>query len=95
MILGALAFAVLILSLLNGLNKACLAIEHAPHLAGWLPWMNSIRLAIISYLLTSFFMHNAYFRYFWILLALALAGIQITYNLLNKTERGTAIEAHY
>lgn len=94
-ILGALAFVGLILALLNGLNKACLAIEQAPHLAGWLPWMNSIRLAIISYLLTSFFMHNAYFRYFWILLALGLAGIQITYNLLNKTERGSAIEAHY
>ena len=92
-ILGALAFVGLMLALLNGLNKACLAIEQAPHLAGWLPWMNAIRLAVISYLLTSFFMHNAYFRYFWILVAMALAGIQITYNLLNKTERDPSIEA--
>jgi O-antigen ligase len=92
-ILGALAFFGLIYALLDTLNKACLAIEQTPRLREWLPWMNSIRMAIISYLLTSFFMHDAYFRYFWILVAMALTGIQITYNLLNNAERSTAVEA--
>jgi putative inorganic carbon (HCO3(-)) transporter len=92
-ILGAIAFLGLVFSLLNALNKACLDIEQSPRLSEWLPWMNAIRLAIMSYLLTSFFMHNAYFRYFWILVAMGLAGIQITYNLLNRSERETSIEA--
>jgi O-antigen ligase len=92
-ILGGVAFLGLIYTLLDGLNKACLAIERTPRLLEWLPWMNSVRLAIISYLLTSFFMHDAYFRYFWILVAMGLTGIQITYSLLNNSERRTATEA--
>lgn len=92
-ILGALAFLGLIYTLLDALNKACLAIENTPRLLEWLPWMNAIRMAIISYLLTSFFMHDAYFRYFWILVAMGLTGIQITYSVLRSAERSTAIEA--
>ena len=91
-ILGAIAFFGLVLSLIVALNKTCRAIELAPHLRDWLPWMNAIRLAILSYLMTSFILHNAYFRYFWVLLAMALAGIQITYNLLNNSERSLPVE---
>jgi putative inorganic carbon (hco3(-)) transporter len=90
-ILGMIAFLGLIFSLLSGLNKACLDIEKSPRLQFWLPWMNSIRMAIMSYLLTSFFMHNAYIRYFWILVAMGLAGIHITYSLLNRSERQSTL----
>jgi O-antigen ligase len=92
-ILGTIAFVGLIWSLLDALNKARRAAKRAPHLKDWLPWVTALQLAIISYLLTSIFLHNAYFRYFWLLLAMALAGIQITYNLLNNLERTTPIEA--
>jgi putative inorganic carbon (HCO3(-)) transporter len=87
-IFGVIAFLGLVVSLLNTINKAVLAIEQKPRFAHWLPWMNSIRMALISYLLTSFFMHNAYFRYFWILVAMALAGNNMLENLeRNKTSR--------
>jgi hypothetical protein len=43
--------------------------------------------------MTSVFLHNAYIRYFWILVAMALAGIQITYTLLNNSEKSLAAEA--
>ncbi|HSA99608.1 MAG TPA: O-antigen ligase family protein [Anaerolineales bacterium] len=92
-ILGTIAFLAMAFSLFGALNKACRELERSPHLHDWLPWMNAIRLAILSYLLTSVFLHNAYIRYFWILVAMALAGIQITYALLNNSERSLAAEA--
>jgi O-antigen ligase len=91
-ILGAIAFLGMVLFLIQALNKACRSIELSPHLHDWLPWISAIRLAITSYLLTSIFLHNAYIRYFWILVAMALAGIQITDSLLKSSERSSSIE---
>jgi O-antigen ligase len=92
-ILGAVAFFGMIFFLFDSLNKTCRAIEQSGRLQDWLPWISAIRLALLSYLLTSIFLHNAYFRYFWILVAMALAGIQITYNMLNNSERNS-VEAY-
>jgi putative inorganic carbon (hco3(-)) transporter len=94
-ILGTVTFLGMAFFLFDALNKACTAIEKSPRLADWLPWISSYRFAILSYLLTSIFLHNAYIRYLWILIAMALTGIQITYNLLNHGERDGAVEARY
>jgi putative inorganic carbon (hco3(-)) transporter len=94
-ILGTITFLGIVFFLFDALNKACAAIEKSPRLADWLPWISSYRFAILSYLLTSIFLHNAYIRYLWILIAMALTGIQITYNLLNHGERSEAVEARY
>ncbi len=91
-ILGTITFLAMVYFLFAALNRACKALEGAPQFQDWLPWMNAIRLAILSYLMTSVFLHNAYIRYFWILVAMALAGIQITYSLLDNSERGLAVE---
>jgi O-antigen ligase len=92
-ILGAIAFFGMVIFLFDSLNKTCRAIEQSGRLQDWLPWISAVRLALLSYLLTSIFLHNAYFRYFWILVAMALAGIQITYNMLNNSERNS-VEAY-
>jgi O-antigen ligase len=92
-ILGTLAFLGMIFFLFDALNKACRDIERSPRLVEWLPWISALRFAILSYLMTSVFLHNAYIRYLWILVAMALTGIQITYNLLNNLERNTPYEA--
>jgi hypothetical protein len=88
-----MAFLGMVFFLFDALNKACRDIERLPHLAEWLSWIGAMRFAILSYLMTSIFLHNAYIRYFWILVAMALAGIQITYSLLNNLERNVAVEA--
>jgi putative inorganic carbon (HCO3(-)) transporter len=92
-VLGIAAFLVMVFFLFEALNRACRAIEESPHLIEWLPWISSFRFAILSYLLTSIFLHNAYIRYFWILVALALAGIHITYNMLDNLKRNAPVEA--
>lgn len=92
-IVGAIAFLGLIFFLFDALNKTCREIEKYPRLQDWLPWVSSIRLALLSYLMTSMFLHNAYIRYFWILVAMALAAIQITHNMLHNSERDS-VEAY-
>jgi O-antigen ligase len=92
-ILGALTFIGMAFFLFRALNRACRDIERVPYLAEWLPWISSIRFALLSYLMTSVFLHNAYIRYFWILVAMALAGIQITYTLLSNSERHLTTQA--
>lgn len=87
--LGIIAFFGMVFFLFDALNKAIRALERAPWLHDWLPWMSAIRMAVLSYLLTSIFLHNDFIRYFWILVAMALAGIHITYNLLNNSEKST------
>jgi putative inorganic carbon (hco3(-)) transporter len=91
-ILGAITFLGMVYFLFRALGKACRAVELSPQLHDWLPWINSIRLAVLSYLLTSVILHNAYIRYFWILVAMALAAIQITDMMLKNSERRKPLE---
>jgi O-antigen ligase len=94
-ILGMATFLGLVYFLFDALTKACRDVARSPHLVDWLPWISALRFAILSYLLTSIFLHNAYIRYLWLLIAMALTGIQITYNLLNHLERDGQVEARY
>jgi O-antigen ligase len=92
-ILGTITFFGMVFFLFTALGRAGQAIQKVERFEEWLPWLNAIRLALLSYLLTSVFLHNAYIRYFWILVAMALAAVQITYNMLNRSERRTSFEA--
>jgi O-antigen ligase len=92
-ILGTVTFLGMVFFLLNALGRAGRAIEKVHRLEDWLPWLNSIWLAMLSYMLTSVFLHSAFIRYFWLLVAMALAGIQITYHMLNKEEYNIPLEA--
>lgn len=91
-ILGTIAFMGLAFALIRALTRACRTAELSPQLQEWVPWINAIRLAIISYLLTSIFLHNAYIRYFWILVAMALAAIQLTDTMVKNSERRSSVE---
>lgn len=92
-IMGALVFFAMLFFLFRALARACRSVELSPQLEEWLPWLNGIRLALLSYLITSIFLHNAYIRYFWILMALALAAIQMTDTMVNNSARRKSIEA--
>ena len=90
-ILGTIAFLGIVVSLLGGLDKSIKAIKHLPSGQAWLPWISAIRLSIIAYLVSSLFLHMAYIRYFWILVALALSAIQITNDLLNNSQKAKSL----
>ena len=93
-ILGTIAFLGIAISLLGGLAKSIRAIEHLPYGQSWLPWIISLRLTIIAYLVTSLFLHGAYIRYFWILVALAIAVIRLTDDLVNRHRNSSSLESY-
>jgi O-antigen ligase len=81
-ILGFVVFLLMVISLLVALGRARKAVRANPALVSWLPWLSASRLSIISYLLTSVFLHNAYFRYFWILAAMGITAVQLTQHMV-------------
>ncbi|OQY82003.1 MAG: hypothetical protein B6D40_09910 [Anaerolineae bacterium UTCFX3] len=85
--LGALLFIGFSAALLIGLTRARASIAHLEEYRHWTPWITAIQLTIVGYLLTSFFLHGAYLRFFWIFAALAMSAIQLTQELLQDSER--------
>lgn len=83
-ILGTIAFMGLLYCLFRELSKSIRALGHLPYGQSLLPWIVAIRLSIIAYLVTSLFLHGAYIRYFWILVALAISIIRLTDEQIKR-----------
>ena len=54
-------------------------------------WLASLHLAIIGYLVAATFLHNVYIRYFWILIALSLSGMQVAEEQLRDLQKKETI----
>ncbi len=76
-VLGIISFFGIIISLFIGLAKAAKRVTRNTNLIGWLPWINSLQVALVGYLTAAIFLHGAYIRFFWILVALSLTAIQL------------------
>lgn len=78
-ILGFIAFSTAIISILLGLNrmrryyKGIKAFDRSG-------WVASIEISIMTYLTSSIFLHGDYIRYFWMIIALGMAALQIFYR---------------
>ena len=83
-ILGCAMFAGLVLTLMIGLNNARKSIAELEAAKSWGMLITSIQFAIISYLITSLFLHGAYIRYFWIFIALAISCIRLTEKIVRN-----------
>lgn len=90
-IFGFVAFAGAVISLLIALGRARQAASNDPGLQHWLSWLNGMQVSLIAYLIAATFLHGAYIRYFWILVALTIAAIQITYDLLEDRQQKTLV----
>ncbi len=91
-ILGAIAFMGFSILLLVTLSRTRKSIEHIVKYQSWVPWITAIQLSIVSYMVTSTFLHGGYIRYFWILVALALSAIQLTEELVLETHQHSSTE---
>jgi len=76
-IIGIVIFIALMVSLLSALGQASKTVKMDPALSSWQSWLSASRLSIIAYLTTSLFLHGAYLRFFWILVALAITAVQL------------------
>jgi O-antigen ligase len=85
-ILGAVMFSGFVITLLFGLFKAKQKIHNLYREGGksWGIFISTIQFSLVSYLITSLFLHGAYIRYFWVLAALAITCIQLTEKISNN-----------
>jgi len=81
-IFGIVPFLGIIFSLLTGLSKIKKDLKNSPYDADWSPHINAIMVSLITYLFAAFFLHGAYIRYFWILVAMGMTAIQLMDELL-------------
>jgi hypothetical protein len=49
-----------------------------------IPWVSALQLGLVSYLLTSIFLHGDYSRYLWLLIAFAAACTVMTEALVRQ-----------
>jgi hypothetical protein len=79
-------------SLLSGLAKTVKSIQNLPAYKSYIHWIVSLQVAIVGYLVAATFLHDAFIRYFWILVALALTAIQLIDERLNSMDRSKFLE---
>jgi len=81
-IIGAVPFVGVIFSLLTGLYKIKKDLKNSPYDDDWSPHINAVLTSLIAYLIAALFLHGAYIRYYWILVAMGITAIQLTDELL-------------
>lgn len=82
-VIGMIVFIFLFGSLLIGLSKIIKKLGDQDIFKNWSSWISSIRMSIISYLISSIFLHGDYIRYLWILVALGVAGMYLSRKFLD------------
>lgn len=83
-VLGAISFFGVVLALLAGLARAAQTVQRMPKYISLLPWVNSLRVSMIAYMIAAAFLHNAYIRYFWIFVALSVTLIHLIDELQSS-----------
>ncbi len=76
-ILGIVTFMGMIISLMRGIRRARKKSKRIHTNPSWQSGMIAIQMALTSFLLASIFLHGAYIRYLWLLVALAVAGMRL------------------
>lgn len=85
-ILGLMAFTGLIISLFVGISSAAKSLTSLPRYHAWIPWFDALQVSLAGYLVAAIFLHGAYIRYFWILVALSMTAIQLA-DEINHNHR--------
>ncbi len=82
-IAGILSFVLVIGVVFAGLRRAKQQLKMVERL-DLIPWVTALQLGLVSYLLTSLFLHDDYNRYLWLLIAFAVACTVMTEALVRQ-----------
>lgn len=90
-IIGFLAFAAVLIGLFAAMQRAKrqFRLMQRDDLAGWL---SAVEYGLVSYLSTSIFLHGAYIRYLWLLVAVALGGTVLAETLVRQRREALRIK---
>lgn len=92
-ILGILTFIGFVITLFGALANIKSNLKRTRYFAEASTYISAMQVSLISYLFASLFLHGAFIRFFWILTALAMALIQILYELMNEQSEKQIKEA--
>jgi putative inorganic carbon (HCO3(-)) transporter len=82
-IIGGVTFLGLIYFIFQALARLKADIANSPAHNYWLSHISAIQVSLLSYLFAALFLHGAYIRFFWMLLALVIALIVLLNEDLN------------
>lgn len=90
-ILGATAFLGLLFFLFQTLSRLKRDISGLAAYQKWISHISAIQVSLLSYLFAALFLHGAYIRFFWLLLALTITLIVLIHDDLNDPYRKNAV----
>jgi len=82
-LMGATAYALILFMLFRGLWRAKRRLMMIDR-TDLIPWITSIQLALIGYHVTSIFLHGAFIRYLWLLVAIAASSTVAVSGLVQQ-----------
>jgi putative inorganic carbon (hco3(-)) transporter len=82
-ILGILSYLLVLFVVFTGLRRAKQQLSMVER-TDLIPWVSALQLGLVSYLLTSIFLHGDYSRYLWLLIAFAAACTVMTEALVRQ-----------
>ena len=83
-ILGVTVFTALLASLIIGLRRSHRKLQQLNAHPKTQRGLIALQMGLIAFLFASIFLHGAFIRYLWLLIALGAAGIHIVDNLANN-----------
>lgn len=82
-IIGLASFIGIIFFLFRGLSNIRLQLRTINQIKEWSTYISAMQVALAGYLFAAFFLHGAYIRFFWMLVAITLVLIQIIHESIN------------
>jgi O-antigen ligase len=82
-IIGFLAFMTLLFAVFSGIQRAKRQFRNL-HREDLVAPLSAVEYGLVSYLVTSLFLHGAYVRYLWLLVAVALGGMALAEMLVRQ-----------
>lgn len=82
-IIGFLVFIALLIGIFAGIQRAKRQFRNLQRLDLIGP-MSAVEYSLVSYLATSLFLHGAYVRYLWLLMAMAMGGMVLAETLVQR-----------
>ena len=90
-IFGLLIFIGLVYNLITFLSQLRAFVQKEKMYKHWGGWVSSVMISLITYLVTSIFLHGAYIRFFWVFFGLALAILQIGKKIRKFDQQSVAM----
>lgn len=89
-ILGALTFGGILFFALQALSRIKEDVKRSLYHQKWIAWVSAMQVSLMTYLFAALFLHGAYIRFLWILLAMAMTLVTLLYEDMTDPRKANA-----